>query len=208
MSRSAFLPVGVEVRYNVMVPMRDGVRLSADIYFPRDGDGPYPVILTRTPYDNMTDAGVDNGYFYAQRGYVQVIQDVRGRNDSEGVFYPWVNEFNDGHDTIEWIGAQEWCDGNVGMDGASYLGYVQGQAATGGSDYLKCIIPQVMGGDLHESPHYQGGAFQLTLNATWSFRTDARTMQEIDGYDWERLLHTLPVRDVLPQASAPPAMES
>ena len=65
-----------------------------------------------------------------------------------------------------------------------------------GSEYLKCIIPQVMGGDLHESPHYQGGAFQLGVNATWSFRTDGRTMQDINSYDWESLMRTLPIRDL------------
>ena len=202
MTRSAFLPAGVEVRYNVMVPMRDGVRLSADIYFPRggdgprDGDGPYPVVLTRTPYDNMTDLLVDNGYFYAQHGYVYVCQDVRGRNDSEGEFYPWVNEFNDGHDTIEWIGSQPWCDGNVGMTGASYVGNVQWQAAVGGSKYLKTIIPRVIGNNLYESPHYQGGAFQLGWTATWTYRMAGRTAQRIDHFNWEQVFSHLPVGEL------------
>jgi putative CocE/NonD family hydrolase len=193
---------GVKVLYDIGVPMPDGVRLSADIYLPAgdngptDSDGPYPTILYRTPYSNQGDYLLERANFFAQNGYAVVCQDVRGRYDSQGEFRRWTSEFDDGHETLEWVGAQPWCDGNVGMDGASYLGYVQWQAAIGGSDYLKCIIPQVMGGDLHESPHYQGGAFQLALNATWSFRTDARTMQEIDGYDWERLLHTLPVRDI------------
>jgi putative CocE/NonD family hydrolase len=187
---------GVKVLYDVGVPMPDGVRLSADVYLPTESDGPYPTILYRTPYSNQMDYLIERANFFAQNGYAVVCQDVRGRYDSGGEFKRWTSEFDDGHETLEWVGAQPWCDGNVGMDGASYLGYVQWQAAIGGSKYLKCIVPQVMGGDLHESPHYQGGAFQLALNATWSFRTDARTMQEIDGYDWGRLLHTLPVRDV------------
>ena len=196
----AHRPAGVKVLYDVGVPMPDGVRLSADIYLPTDGstggDGPFPTILYRTPYSNQMDYLVERGNYFAQHGYAVVCQDVRGRYDSEGRFKRWTSEFEDGHATIEWVGAQPWCDGNVGMDGPSYLGYVQWQVAVMGSRYLKCIVPQVMGGDLHESPHYQGGAFQLALNATWSFRTDARTMQAIDDYDWERLLHTLPVRDV------------
>ena len=196
----AHRPAGVKVLYDVGVPMPDGVRLSADIYLPTDGstggDGPFPTILYRTPYSNQMDYLVERGNYFAQHGYAVAAQDVRGRYDSEGRFKRWTSEFEDGHATIEWVGAQPWCDGNVGMDGPSYLGYVQWQVAVMGSRYLKCIVPQVMGGDLHESPHYQGGAFQLALNATWSFRTDARTMQAIDDYDWERLLHTLPVRDV------------
>ena len=200
MTQNVFLPAGVEVRYNVKMPMRDGVRLSADIYSPRDEPGPFPVVLSRTPYDNTAEAMVDNGVFYAQHGYVFVAQDARGRNDSEGEFYPWINEFNDGHDTVEWIGAQSWCDGNVGMAGGSYVGNVQWQAAAMGSRFLKAIVPRVIGNNLYESPHYQGGAFQLGWTATWVFRTDGRTWQNIDGYNWDQLFPTLPLRD-LPAAA-------
>ena len=175
MTRSAFLPAGTTARYDVGIAMRDGTRLSADIYYPSGERGRYPVILSRTPYDNTAEQIADNGFFYAQHGYVYVAQDVRGRNDSDGTFYPWVNEFNDGHDTLEWIGAQPWCDGNVGMTGGSYVGNVQWQAAAGGSTFLKTIIPRVIGNNLYESPHYQGGAFQLGWTATWTFRTDDRT---------------------------------
>ena len=115
-------PAGVEVRTDIKVPMRDGVQLSADIYRP-PGNGPFPVILSRTPYDNS--GAQETGNFYAQQGYVFAAQDVRGRYDSEGVYYAWRNEARDGFDTLEWIDAQEWCDGNVGMAGGSYVGMVQ-----------------------------------------------------------------------------------
>jgi putative CocE/NonD family hydrolase len=193
---SAHKAAGVKVLYDVGVPMSDGVRLSADVYLPTDTKGPFPTILYRTPYSNQMEYLIERANFFAQHGYAVVCQDVRGRYDSQGEFTRWTSEFEDGHETVEWVGAQPWCDGNVGMDGPSYLGYVQWQAAIGGSRFLMCIVPQLRGGDRHESPHYQGGAFQLALNATWAFRTDARTMQEIDGYDWERLLYTLPVRDI------------
>lgn len=195
MAADVFRPAGVDVRYDVKVPMRDGVLLSADIYAPRGASGRFPVILYRTPYDNLLDWIVESCIFYAQHGYVAVAEDVRGRYDSQGEFYPWTSEFNDGHDTIEWIGKQPWCDGNVGMAGASYVGYVQWQAAVMGSRYLKTIVPRVMGHQLHESPHYQGGAFGLGVNATWSFRTTGRTMQRIDGYQWQQLFSTLPLKD-------------
>ena len=86
------------------------------------------------------------------------------------------------------------------MAGPSYLGYVQWQAATMQSKYLKTIVPRVMGPQLHESPHYQGGAFGLGVNATWSFRTSSRTMQRVDQYNWEQLFATLPLKD-LPAAA-------
>ena len=139
---------------------------------------------------------VNSAIFHSQHGYVFVAQDARGRNDSEGEFHPWVNEFNDGHDTIEWIGQQEWCDGNVGMVGGSYVGNVQWQAAAMGSPYLKAIVPRVIGNNLYESPHYQGGAFQLNWSATWSFRMAGRTWQNIEIYNWEQLFSALPLRDL------------
>ena len=196
MTRSAFLPAGVEVKYDVKAPMRDGVELSADIYFPRGRPGPYPVVLSRTPYDNMSEATMDSGAFFAQHGYVFVAQDARGRNDSDGEFHPWVNEFSDGHDTVEWIGAQPWCDGNVGMAGGSYGGSVQLQAAVGGSQYLKTIVPRVIGSNLHEAPHYQDGAFQLGWAATWSYRNHGRTRQLIDYFNWDEVFSSLPLKNL------------
>ena len=154
MGQNLFVPAGVEARYDVKIPMRDGVSLSADLYFPSGTAGPFPVILSRTPYDNVNQRMADDAVFFAQHGYVFVAQDVRGRHDSDGVFEPWSNEFNDGHDTAEWIGTQSWCDGNVGMAGGSYVGNVQWQAAVMGSSYLKAIVPRVIGHNLHESPHY------------------------------------------------------
>ena len=150
MSSNVFLPDGVETRYNVNVLMRDGINLSADIYFPRMRVGSLPAILSRTPYDNTNERMINSAIFYAQQGYVFVAQDTRGRYDSEGKFRPWVDEFNDGYDTVEWVGQQEWCDGNVGMVGGSYVGNVQWQAAAMGSKYLKTIVPRVIGNNLYE----------------------------------------------------------
>ena len=151
------------------VPMRDGVSLSADLYLPSDGDGPWPTLLARTPYDN--NLLLEQGLFWAQHGYAFVAQDVRGRYDSEGDFVPWVNETEDAYDTLDWLGRQSWCDGNVGMTGGSYLGQVQWQAAFTDHPLLKTIVPRVIGSNLHESSHYQGGAFGLGVNAIWGWCT-------------------------------------
>ena len=199
MTQNVFLPAGINAWFNVHVPMRDGINLSADIYLPKDRSKPLPVILSRTPYNNDENRFVDPCIFFAQQGYIAVAQDLRGRYDSEGQFYPWVNEYNDGYDTIEWIGSQSWCDGNVGMIGGSYVGNVQWQAATMGSSYLKAIVPRVIGDDLYGSPHYQGGAFQLGWSATWAFRMAGRTAQNIDKFNWDQLFLSLPLKS-LPEA--------
>lgn len=191
---SLFRPSSVRVLNDVPVPMRDGIRLSADVYLPAEGAGPWPVLLARTPYDNGLQQ--DLGFLWAHHGYVYVAQDVRGRYDSEGVFVPWDNETNDGYDTLEWIGRQPWCDGNVGMTGSSYLGQVQWQAAMSGHPLLKAIAPRVMGNNLWDSPHFQGGAFGLGVNAVWGWRTMGRTMQRIDHFDWPAVLRTLPLREI------------
>ena len=197
MAEHAFLPAGLDVRYNVKVPMRDGVNLSIDIYFPAGRSEPLPVILSRTPYDNMTDALIDDAIYFAQNGYIFALEDCRGRNDSEGgEFTPWVNEYNDGYDTIEWIGAQEWCSGSVGMHGESYLGGVQWMSAVMGSRYLKAIVPRVIGDNLHDQCHYQGGCLTLHLDVTWMYRMAGRTWQTIDRFNWDQLFPTLPLRDL------------
>jgi putative CocE/NonD family hydrolase len=105
---------GVEMRLDVKVPMRDGVELSADIYLP-EASGPFPVVLMRTPYSNNDDSVIEKARQLANRGYVCVVQDVRGRFDSQGEYYAFHQEVDDGFDTQEWTGQQGWCNGNIGM---------------------------------------------------------------------------------------------
>src|SRR4029079_563912 len=97
----AFAQYKVKMEFNVRVPMRDGVTLSADIYRP-DTAGKFPVIVVRTPYDNGTAPNLITGKKWAAKGYVYLVQDVRGRGDSDGEFYPLVTEAADGYDTIQW----------------------------------------------------------------------------------------------------------
>jgi hypothetical protein len=116
----------ITVETKVMAPMRDDVKLAADIYRPKEGK--VPTILVRTPYSRLTEGVLRGGYF-ARRGYAVVVQDVRGRFDSEGEWFPLKHETQDGYDTIDWIAKQPWSDGNVGMIGGSYVGWVQWYAA-------------------------------------------------------------------------------
>src|SRR5580693_7274570 len=120
-ARSA-TPNTVTYERNVLVTMRDGVKLHADIYRP-DVEGKFPVLLTRTPYDKNN--AVAFGLQGAARGYVVIIQDVRGRFTSEGTWYPFKNEPNDGYDTVEWAAALPYSNGKVGMFGGSYVGATQ-----------------------------------------------------------------------------------
>src|SRR5215470_6028512 len=111
---------------HVSVPMRDGIKLSADVYRPQGVDRA-PAILVRTPYKKeMLEL---QARFYARRGYVYVVQDCRGRFGSSGVWEPFVNEAKDGYDSIEWLAREPYTDGKVGMIGGSYLGWVQWWAA-------------------------------------------------------------------------------
>lgn len=130
----------------VHVKMRDGVELVADIVRPAD-DAKHPIILERTPYGREILSQLE-GDWWAKRGYVHVVQDVRGRNESAGDWTPFANERKDGYDTIDWIAKQSWSDGNVGMIGGSYVGWVQWAAAVESHPALKCIVPQVSPPDL------------------------------------------------------------
>ncbi len=129
---------------DVMVPMRDGVRLATDIYRPATGEGlpdrgPFPVILERTPYDKRASgirssitakdprpqSQATTARWFAARGYVVAGQDCRSRYGSEGVFAKYFGEAEDGYDTVEWHARQAWCDGKVGTMGLSYNAHTQ-----------------------------------------------------------------------------------
>lgn len=139
-------PVPVEpwVQHDLRVPMRDGVELALDLVRPQ-AEGPLPVVLMRTPYDKTMSRAASAAQFrrLTQEGYIVAVNDCRGRFNSGGEFFPYLNEHDDGYDTVEWIAAQDWCDGNVGMLGGSYAGQTQWQAASRVPPHLKAIVPVV-----------------------------------------------------------------
>jgi putative CocE/NonD family hydrolase len=188
----------VEMRLNVNVPMRDGVNLSADIYLPK-ASGPFPTVLIRTPYSNNTDDSIKQDRRLANEGYACVIQDVRGRWDSKGDYYPFIYEADDGYDTQEWVGRQPFCNGRIGMSGGSYLACVQWLSAPLRSEFLTCLAPRVMCNDYFKDLLYPGGAFQLNVAITWGMRTRARTAQSIDFHNWTEAFRTLPLSEMATQ---------
>jgi putative CocE/NonD family hydrolase len=161
--------VSLRVETNLPVKMRDGIVLYADVYRP-DSPGPFPVALQRTPYDKGAAGSMTNldPMKAARNGYAVVIQDTRGRYTSEGEFYAFRDEINDGYDTVEWAAAQPWSTGKVGMYGASYVGATQWLAAVARPPHLAAIVPNVTASNYHEGWAYQGGAFELGFNVSWT----------------------------------------
>ena len=145
---------------DVPVPMRDGVRLRADVFRPAR-DGRFPTLVYRTPYDRKRAEENDVVQAALSRGYAVVLEDVRGRYGSEGAFTPYANEGRDGFDTIEWAAAQAWSTGDVGTFGLSYPGAVQWLAAVESPPHLKAMVPAMT----FSSPRnffYAGGAWDLS----------------------------------------------
>jgi putative CocE/NonD family hydrolase len=155
---------GVQVETGIRVPMRDGAALVCDVYRPAAA-GRFPVLLTRTPY-NRKDAA--SGTALAAHGYVVVLQDVRGRFDSEGEFDPFRHEADDGYDTVEWAAALPYSDGRVGMFGGSYVGATQMLAASAGPPHLVGIFPYVTASEYYEGWTYQGGALMQWFAESWT----------------------------------------
>ena len=150
---------------NVAVKMRDGVILRADIYRPA-ADGKFPVLLQRTPYNK--DNGVDFGLMAATHGFVVIFEDVRGRYASDGEWYTFKNEPNDGYDSVEWAAALPYSDGKVGMFGGSYVGATQMLAAIAHPPHLAGICPVVTASNYHSNWVYQGGAFEQWFDQSWT----------------------------------------
>ncbi len=173
---------------NVMVPMRDGVRLATDIYRP-DAPGRFPVLVTRGPYgkDGYADNQEHSIWFFPQRGYVVVSQDCRARFDSEGEYYdPLFQEANDGYDTVEWAARQPWSNGRVGTTGQSYLGATQYTLA--GADplppHLQVMAPVSASSDFHQSwVYHTGGAMEWGWTVPYAIHKGRNTLERAGRED-------------------------
>jgi hypothetical protein len=171
----------VVVERDFAIPMRDGVGLIADAYRPsKDGKpvaGKFPVVLIRTCYNKDTRLGIflfDAEYF-AKRGYIVVIEDVRGRYKSPGRFYHGIYEGKDGYDTIEWIAKQPWSDGKIGMTGLSYLAAVQQAAAAMGTPHLSSMFHVEAPLSYFNNGVRRGGTFiQMVVPVAFYFASTSR----------------------------------
>jgi hypothetical protein len=201
-------PGSYVVEKNVMVAMRDGVRLATDLYFPaRNGvklEGKFPAILERTPYNKD---GVERGWgpFFASKGYLGIAQDTRGRYQSEGVWHMMTDDVNDGYDMAAWIVQQPWSDGGFGMVGGSYTGGTQHTMALANAPGLKAIIPIDAVSNAGYHGMRNGGAFELRF-MNWIFTIGApqgsrasrdpatKTVLEEAGRNVRRYMESLPLR--------------
>lgn len=227
----------VEIEKGVCIPMRDGVRLAADLYQPRGVGERLPCILIRTPYNKDTEATVRDGRFFAGRGFAVVIADFRGRYHSEGVYRFTRGHREDGYDTCAWIVAQSWCSGKIGTYGCSYLGEVQLYQAPSRPPGLTAMIPQASGsavgsagGYFHCAQDLGGGIWGLSMLFDWWYQEGSqlyfsprpgqpvpkdpiraaavaqlfRTGPEMPSIDYESVLRTLPIIDMMERVTVPP----
>jgi putative CocE/NonD family hydrolase len=196
------------IERNVMVPMRDGVRLATDLYVPAQGgtrlEGRFPAIIERTPY-NKDGVAASWAAYFASHGYVCIAQDTRGRYNSEGVWHMMTDDVLDGYDTASWIIKQAWSDGSFGTVGTSYPGGTQHALATSNPPGLSAMIPV----DAVANAGYFGmrnsGAFELRF-MNWIFTIGApsgsrasrdpatRAVLENAGKDIRAYLESLPLR--------------
>jgi putative CocE/NonD family hydrolase len=198
---------GVRLERGVRARMRDGVELVSDHYHPSQ-PGPQPTLLMRQPYGREIASTVVYAHpvWFARHGYNVVIQDVRGRGDSEGDFYPFRHEGADGTDTIAWLSTRPDSNGRVGMYGFSYQGMTQLLAAAEQPEGLLCIAPGMTACDLYHGWFYQGGALRLSFALGWGLqllKEDARRKRLREASDkleqaWAQLASqtsVLPVRE-------------
>ena len=175
------------------IPMRDGVALSADIYLPnttRNDEG-YPTLLLRTIYHCKEPRYVRWAVGFVKRGYAVVLQDCRGRHESDGTWVPYICEIPDGFDTHEWIGRQPWSSGEIGTFGVSYPGFTQTCPAPNGSKHLRALVPIASQQDNYG--HHRCDGLIAWANAVFFANMIGRTMQtealnQLDiGAIWKRL---------------------
>ncbi len=170
-------PPAVVFEHDVMVPMRDGVKLAFDIW--RPASGRVPALVTRTPYGTDSPGMEHANDAMVQMGYAIVTVDCRGKFGSEGEWYPIRNEGKDGFDSIEWVARQPWCDGNVGMMGGSYDGWTQMLAAAESPPHLKALLPQATPPDPIRNFPWQNGAF-LAASAYWARMTFGKGVDRLE----------------------------
>jgi putative CocE/NonD family hydrolase len=213
-------PYTADVETDVMIPMRDGVKLATDIYYPAQGDkrfeGKLPVVLTRSPYNKS--GAKSYGNYFASHGYVFIAQDTRGRYGSEGVWHMMTDDGPDGLDTARWIVAQPWSDGKIGMVGTSYVGGTQHALAMMPDSPITTVIPV----DAVSNPGVQSmrnaGAFELRfwnwiyLNAGKGSRAshDPGTKEVLEQMSKDRKLYlaNLPLRAGLTPLRLAPEYEA
>lgn len=197
---------GIRPLGNVAVRTRDGTGLATEVFLPAGGSPGqrFPTIVVRTCYGKARD--LHRCTHWVNRGYAFVIQDVRGRSDSDGELVPFYHEREDARDLFDWIAAQEWSDGSIGMWGASYLGYTTTAAATAGHPNLKTAISEVnVGSPFYYDTVRRGGAICSWPLLSWTLGQSVSNRTDFDVFggktvDPEEVVRMRPLSDIPTQA--------
>jgi len=169
-------PSDYNLHWGIKIPLRDKVELNATLYLPKNPDGALPkmpVIFTLTPY--ISDTYHARGAYFASHGYVFALVDVRGRGNSAGEFEPFANEPRDGHDVVEWLAKQPFCDGKVAMWGGSYAGFDQWATAKEFPPHLATIVPAAAAHPGLDFPSTNN--IGMSYDMQWLTLTSGRTAQ-------------------------------
>lgn len=200
----------LRVEKNVMVSMRDQVRLATDLYFPVGVKEPVPVILLRTPYNKASDSNIGKARRYAEYGYIVAFQDVRGKFESEGSFTVSASDTNDGSDTVTWLAKQKWSNGKVGTSGCSYSGENTVEMSKLRNPGQVAMNPRAATGAMQYFGSWRGGAFELASDLDW-FVSYGSTTKPADRantatppkVDLRALWRSLPLKGMLDRAGVP-----
>ncbi len=222
------------VEKSVTIPMRDGIGLSTDLYFPLNGEAKRPLVLLRTPYNKNAAGFVAAAEFFAGQGFAVAVQDFRGKFESAGVYRFDRGHRQDGYDTMEWLTQQSWSNGNIGTYGCSYVGEVQLYQAPALPPGLKAMVPQAAGTAIGSAGGYYqnatdlgGGAWMLSVGLDWFLYYGSKVnYHPPEGYSREQMLNfsryfntgpqvprmdltdimwSLPVIDMMKKAAGPPS---
>lgn len=195
----------VRVEENVRMAMRDGIKLSTDVYFAQGAGEKLPGILIRTPYNKKSQKSAAS--MFAGQGYIVAVQDVRGKYESEGKFIVSAADTNDGFDAVNWMATQPWSTGKVGTYGCSYLGEDQLEMSKLKNPNHVAMIPQAAGGAYRYAGLLNGGAVELAMASGW-FRTQGSKLNPAPkpaAIDSQAMWATLPMIEMLKRVGAPPS---
>ena len=194
----------IRLEKSARIPMRDGIHLATDFYFPQAIPGPYPAIVLRTPYDKNRYRQPDSiASYFAAQGYVVVVQDVRGKFESEGQFQISSADRRDGYDLLSWIAAQRWSTGKIGTYGCSYLGENQMQLAAERHPNHHAALAQAAGGAYAGTQrpfmYREGGVPELAANIGWFWHAASRAGRTLPELNLEQAVQSLPVLEAMTQ---------
>ena len=183
----------IKVKRYIKIPMHDGIKLVADLYYPKSKEK-FPLLVFRTPYERDSQDYRDSAKYFSSNGFGVLSVDVRGRGDSEGDFIPYFNEGVDGYNLMKWAVKQPWCNGEIGTYGGSYSARIQWLTAILNPPGLKTMISIVSPSDpFVESPT----GIEEPMHLSWRYLVSGRTNKDNKEINWSRIYKKLPIASMV-----------